>query len=550
MELIRHDPTLPGPQKAQWLSALRRLARYLDKDPAHLPARMMALRIGVAKLHHVPLDVSKKSLQNLKSNVKAALRHLGALEIANLRTVALTPEWRDLHDRLDPDTMKRLRRGLCALIRYCSHGGIHPSTVTNQTVADFVQALSESSFCERANDQHREICKIWNEAVGQVRGWPAITLEVPSFRAARRSLPESDFPGTFQADVEAYLDWLSGKDLLSEEAPARPCQASTCDLRRKMIYLAASAAVEGGVPLESLETLASLVRPTVARVVLNRYLERNDNDVRTFVIDLSVCLASIARRWCKLGDRDLEELGRLTAKLGRHCRAGLTDKNLQAVRLLKDPANWARLCTLPAKLMAEAQAGRLARHKAAVQAQMAAAIQILIVAPMRISNLAALSLVQNVLQPGGLNGPILLHIPEQDVKNGVALEYPVPQVVSDLVLTYKREFRNRLKGSNSEWLFPGEGGQAKQSKTLSEQIIKVIQRELGIRLTPHQMRHAAAALILEAEPGNYELVRRVLGHKNIQTTINFYVGLETAAAAKQYAALALRHVHTDASLRV
>jgi integrase len=200
--------------------------------------------------------------------------------------------------------------------------------------------------------------------------------------------------------------------------------------------------------------------------------------------------------------------------------------------------------------MAEAQAGRLARHKAAVQAQMAAAIQILIVAPMRISNLAALSLVQNVLQPGGLNGPILLHIPEQDVKNGVALEYPVPQVVSDLVLTYKREFRNRLKGSNSEWLFPGEGGQAKQSKTLSEQIIKVIQRELGIRLTPHQMRHAAAALILEAEPGNYELVRRVLGHKNIQTTINFYVGLETAAAAKQYAALALRHVHTDASLRV
>ena len=32
----------------------------------------------------------------------------------------------------------------------------------------------------------------------------------------------------------------------------------------------------------------------------------------------------------------------------------------------------------------------------------------------------------------------------------------------------------------------------------------------------------AAALILEKDPANYGFVRRVLGHKNLQTTINFY----------------------------
>jgi hypothetical protein len=29
-------------------------------------------------------------------------------------------------------------------------------------------------------------------------------------------------------------------------------------------------------------------------------------------------------------------------------------------------------------------------------------------------------------------------------------------------------------------------------------------------------------------------VRRILGHRNIQTTINFYIGLETALATKEF----------------
>ena len=203
MVLIEQDTALPASQTSQWLSALRRLARYLDKDPAHLPTRMTALRIGVAKLHHVPLGISKKNLQNLKANVKAALRHVGALEVANLRKIALTAPWQDLHNRLDPHSMKRLRRGLSAFMRYCSQGGIHPPGVTNQAVADFVQALTESSFVEKPNDRHRNVCRFWNAAAEQVPGWPAITLEVPSFRAARRSLPETHFPASFQADIEA-----------------------------------------------------------------------------------------------------------------------------------------------------------------------------------------------------------------------------------------------------------------------------------------------------------------------------------------------------------
>ncbi len=53
-------------------------------------------------------------------------------------------------------------------------------------------------------------------------------------------------------------------------------------------------------------------------------------------------------------------------------------------------------------------------------------------------------------------------------------------------------------------------------------------------LTPHQFRHLAAKLYLDQHPGNYEVVRRVLGHKSIKTTVNFYTGLETRAAVAHF----------------
>jgi integrase len=91
-----------------------------------------------------------------------------------------------------------------------------------------------------------------------------------------------------------------------------------------------------------------------------------------------------------------------------------------------------------------------------------------------------------------------------------------------------------VQGSNHDWLFPGAGHEHKDTKTLSEQISLRLWKELGLEATPHQFRHAAAYIMLKADPGNYELVRRVLGHRSITTTLNFYIGLETLEATRQF----------------
>ena len=71
-------------------------------------------------------------------------------------------------------------------------------------------------------------------------------------------------------------------------------------------------------------------------------------------------------------------------------------------------------------------------------------------------------------------------------------------------------------------------------KSLSKDISKRLWKELGLEITPHRFRHAAAYIMLKADPGNYELVCRVLGHRNIATTRNFYIGLETLEATRLY----------------
>ena len=54
----------------------------------------------------------------------------------------------------------------------------------------------------------------------------------------------------------------------------------------------------------------------------------------------------------------------------------------------------------------------------------------------------------------------------------------------------------------------------------------MIEKATGLRLTPHQFRHVAAAIILKHKPGNYELVRLLLGHRTVEITIRNYIGFE------------------------
>jgi integrase len=115
------------------------------------------------------------------------------------------------------------------------------------------------------------------------------------------------------------------------------------------------------------------------------------------------------------------------------------------------------------------------------------------------------------------------------------LEYPLEDFVTPLIDEYVHDFRATLmRGRDEEYLFPGMHKGAKGKVTFSGQITDRIIKRIGLRITAHQFRHAVGALILQKHPGNYELVRLILGHRNVQTTIRCYVGLKEIQATRIY----------------
>jgi integrase len=99
-----------------------------------------------------------------------------------------------------------------------------------------------------------------------------------------------------------------------------------------------------------------------------------------------------------------------------------------------------------------------------------------------------------------------------------------------------------VNGSDNASLFPGQGSESKSAHLFGIQITERIQKATGLRITIHQFRHAAAAIYLKHRSGEYETVRRLLGHHRIQTTTNFYCGLETVHATQQFGQIIRQHL--------
>ncbi len=315
----------------------------------------------------------------------------------------------------------------------------------------------------------------------------------------------------------------------------RPCKSSTIGTRRREIQAFARKAVDIGHPPESLTSLETLLDPTLVEEVLNAYWDATEKEEpNVYIIDLAWKLLSIARETKCLPESDLERLDEIRAAMEDHRQGGLTEKNLKVIRQVLTAGVWDRVLQLAFELMAEARKNRHeAPVKAAVNAQIAVAIAIEIIAPIRLGNLIQIRLDENLIRPGGPATSYWLVFPHYDVKNRVTLQFKLLPEICEIIDEYINDFRPILqRGSNESWLFPGEAGGVKTSRTLSLQVTDRILKATGLRMTVHQFRHAAAAVYLDEHPGEYEYVRQLLGHRNIQTTINFYTGLNTIRAGE------------------
>jgi integrase len=349
-------------------------------------------------------------------------------------------------------------------------------------------------------------------------------------------LPWSHFPASLQQDCAAWCDWLAGRDPLAE-GPIRIVRPGTVAHRERQIRTFASALVLQGRDPGTITSLHDLVAIDALKTGLKFFIERSGGRSTTAIYDFASALKAIAKHHLNLGQPHLDRMAAIMRRLDVG-RRGLTKTNRTRLRQLDDPQNALALLRLPCTLIDIAT--RNPRPKAgALQAEAAVAIEILLMAPMRISNLARLDLEQHMIRPGrGKNLHIVLE--PEEVKNREPLDFPLPPDSVALIERYLSEFRPRLAPPGCTALFPGRGGGSKSLNALRDQICATVHRYTGMRVHVHWFRHAEAKLFLDDNPGSYEVVRRVLGHRSKSTTTTYYTGLETASAVRHFDATILK----------
>ena len=527
---LQQDEDLRPTRRRDLCSAVRRLAKLLHREPVMLPARVSALRHGINDIHPVHAGVSEKTLQNIKSSVLAAFRHLGISSDTQDMASHLSPNWRSLFASLPEKTM---RYGLSRFIRFCSAAAYEPRDVDDHVVDAFMVAVREATFVKNPDKLHRQVTRLWNRAVEAVDEWPSHSLRVPQSRKRRTSIPLSEFPAPFQKEVAAYLVWLEDSDPFANHRPPRRCRSSTIKERRTYISLAASALVHRGHALDRLSGLADLVEVNALKEICRYYLERKQGKPSEFLRCLTNALIQVAHHWLRMAEPSVSELRDVRRQLGSPS-SGLTEKNRAMLRQFDDPATLGRLLALPAQLADEAVKRDNGNWRVAVKMQTALAIEILLMAPMRIGNLIRLQLDAHLVRSGGRKGPVHIVFTAEEMKNAEPIEYELPRHLTEMLDLYLERFRPRLAGPGNCHLFPGQKWPMKTPGRLRQQLAETIRRRTGIVITAHQFRHLAAKLVLDANPANFELARRVLGHKRMRTTTSFYAGLDARRAVRHY----------------
>jgi integrase len=528
IERIGIQTDLPLRRRHDLSSAVRRFCRLQNRPPHDVRADPMELRHQLKQMSPIITGLSPGGFRNFKSLLGKALIAAGVTSVPRRSRTPLTPEWNQLLARIAD---RHQRYSLSHLARYCSVRDRLPADIDDDLVTGYGRDLLSKSLLERPKQAYRDACLAWNSAADSVVGWPQQKLTVPNHRQIyARSL--SAFPESFQSDVENYLAHLTGDDLLGEVA-TRPASRETLKGRRKWILAIASALAEAGRGPQSIRSLADLVEPEAAKAALTIIWNRLGQRKSGYLHNLALLLVNLSRHWVKAASGDLQRLRALRRRLDPG-KTGMAERNRRRLLQFADQANAATLLQLPRQLVAEAVRGDRGGAAEAVAVQSALAIAIELTAPLRVHTLAKLNLDRHIVRSRpGLRGVVHLVIPACDVKNRVPLELELPPRVVEILDLYWQRFRQRLVCQPENWLFPGRSGH-KDSAGLSTQISRTIHKATGLQMHTHLFRHLAGFLILSRNPGEFETVRLLLGHRSIETTIAFYCGMQQATAFRRY----------------
>jgi hypothetical protein len=396
---------LLGLRRRDMASAVKRICEMGGVAPAAVAAETRVLRAMLAKILPAAHGVSPKTWANLLSQFRGALRHAGVIDPVEVGSAVQKPEWAPLVHAVAGD--KRLTHRLITFFNWCASRTIAPGTVDDAVVTRFLAWLENRTLCPKPRDVVRRTPILWNEAAGTIDVWPKSKLTTLSFRPPPKRVQWCDLPESFRQDAEAYLAMRGNPDVFDErpKVPKKVLAPSTLHQQSEHIRLAASVLIEGGIPKEEIKSLADLVEPERYKEVLRHYRGRGGQP-NAFVIGMAKTLIQVAYYHVGADAEHVARLKFLATKLPP-VPFDLTPKNEALRRQFESPKLRAKLLYLPETLIAEVKEGlRLGGRLRFVEAQVAIAVDIDLVIPLRPQNLCSLVWRRHFSEPDGPKGRV------------------------------------------------------------------------------------------------------------------------------------------------
>jgi integrase len=512
-------------------SGLRRVAKALGRAPEEVPADATWLQKRLVDFAPASIGLTPKSWSNALSDARAGLVLFGVVERRFRRKDDLSSEWQSAWMALRANGDLSLQP-LSSFVYFLSRIGVDPSEVSEAHTLAYREAMVLNSISKSPEVAYRAAVNMWNLAVQRIPEWPRQTFVLPSrSRAIRFEL--QTFPKSFREDLDLYACGLEHPDPLDALAVTRPLRPDSVRQYRTELLRFASVLVRAGVPLVSITSLAALVTAEHAELGL-RWLLKQKNNVKTRGIsEMANLLRNVAKHYVRVDEACQTRLNKLESMLAMKTQNGMTTKNRDRLRPLEDPATLRKLLQLPEQLFERSRAdGDL--HRAALAREDAVAIAIFLNCPIRRKNMAAIHLEQNLQRPG--DGRVFLVFEPNEVKNDERIEFELPKSVVSLIDRHLARRVPQLCPAGTPWLFPKRDGSVPADLShFAGRVSQRIFRELGLRINVHLFRHIAAKMWLDAHPGHYEALRRLLGHKALSQTINAYAGFEAGTATRLFA---------------
>lgn len=160
-------------------------------------------------------------------------------------------------------------------------------------------------------------------------------------------------------------------------------------------------------------------------------------------------------------------------------------------------------------------------------------IALLAMVPLRRRTLTALTITKHLVKIGEY---WLLDIPAEDTKMKRALEFSLPEDLSQRISLYLSRFRPVIPGANCHHgLWPSTRSRPMDDGSIYDTVRRRTMDALGFPVNLHRFRLAAGNLWSIADPTNVRGVKDLLGQTSFGTTQKHYIGGQSRLAGRALA---------------